>query len=133
MFIRLYAIALPIFVIIDMIWLGFLAKGLYQREIGYLMKDNVNWTAAIIFYLLFIIGLVFFVITPSIEKNSLIYAILVGAFFGFITYATYDLTNLAITKDWPLFITIVDLMWGSFLGASVAGITYVIYSKFFLS
>ncbi len=132
MFIKLYAIALPVFFIFDMIWLGVVAKGLYQREIGYLMKDNVNWTAAIIFYLLFIIGLVFFVIMPSVEKNSLMYAIVVGAFFGFITYATYDLTNLAITKDWPLLITIVDLAWGSVLGASVAGVTYLIYSKFFI-
>lgn len=132
MFIKLYAIALPVFFIFDMIWLGVVAKGLYQREIGYLMKDNVNWTAAIIFYLLFIIGLVFFVIMPSVEKNSLMYAIVVGAFFGFITYATYDLTNLAITKDWPLLITIVDLAWGSVLGAAVAGVTYIIYSKFFI-
>ncbi len=132
MFIKLYAIALPVFFVFDMIWLGLIAKGLYRREIGYLMKDNVNWTAAIIFYLLFIIGLVFFVISPSIEKSSWIYAILVGALFGFITYATYDLTNLAITKDWPLFITIVDLSWGAFLGASVSVITYFIYSKFFI-
>lgn len=115
-----------------MFWLGVVAKNLYKREIGHLMKDTVNWQAAIIFYLLFIIGLVFFVIMPSVEKNSLVYAILVGAFFGFITYATYDLTNLAITRDWPLLITIVDLAWGAFLGGAVSGITYMIYTKFFI-
>ena len=130
MFIKLYAIALPIFFAFDMLWLGVIAKNLYKREIGHLMKDVVNWQAAIVFYALFVIGLVFFVITPSIQKGSLMYAILVGALFGFITYATYDLTNLAITKDWPFMITIVDLLWGSALGAIVCGLTYLIYTKF---
>jgi uncharacterized membrane protein len=81
MFIKLYAIALPVFIIFDMLWLGVIAKNLYKREIGHLMKDVVNWQAAIIFYLLFIVGLVFFVILPSVQKGSLLYAILVGAFF----------------------------------------------------
>lgn len=129
MFIKLYAIALPVFFIFDMLWLGVIAKNLYKREIGHLMKDVVNWQAAIIFYLLFIVGLVFFVILPSVQKGSLLYAILVGAFFGLITYATYDLTNLAITRDWPFMITIVDLLWGSALGAIVSGLTYFIYTK----
>ncbi len=132
MFIKLYAIALPVFFAFDMLWLGVIAKNLYRREIGHLMKDVVNWQAAIIFYLLFIVGLVFFVISPAVEKNSWVYAILVGAFFGFITYATYDLTNLAITKDWPLMITIIDLAWGTFLGASVSLISYFIYTKFII-
>lgn len=132
MFIKLYAIALPVFFAFDMLWLGVISKDLYKREIGHLVKDVVNWQAAIIFYLLFVIGLVFFVITPSIQKGSLLYAILVGALFGCITYATYDLTNLAITKDWPFMITIVDLLWGSTLGALVSGITYLVYTKFIL-
>lgn len=131
MFIKLYAIALPVFFAFDMLWLGVIGKGLYQRQIGHLMKDVVNWQAAIVFYLLFIIGLVFFVISPAVQKGSFLYSILVGAFFGFITYATYDLTNLAITKDWPFMITIIDLLWGSFLGAVVSAITYLVYTKFF--
>jgi len=130
MFIKLYAIALPVFFALDMVWLGVIAKNLYKREIGHLMRETVNWPAAIIFYLLFILGIVFFVISPAVEKGSWVYAILVGAFFGFITYATYDLTNLAITRDWPLFITIVDLAWGTFLGASVSVVSYFIYTKF---
>ncbi len=132
MFIKLYAIALPVFFFFDMLWLGLIAKDLYRKQIGHLMKESVNWPAAIIFYILFIIGLVFFVINPSVEKNSWTYAVLVGAFFGFITYATYDLTNLAITKDWPLSITIIDLAWGTFLGAIVSVVTYFIYTKIFI-
>jgi uncharacterized membrane protein len=129
MFIKLYAIALPVFFAIDMIWLGLVATNFYRGQIGTLMKSDISWTAAIIFYLLFIVGLVFFVITPAVEKGSWVYALLVGALFGFMTYATYDLTNLATLKDWPLLVTIVDLVWGAVLAASVSTVTYFIASK----
>jgi uncharacterized membrane protein len=126
MFLKLYAIALPLFFAIDMIWLGVISKNFYREQIGSLMKSEIQWTAAIIFYLIFIAGLVTFVIGPSIEKNSWSYALLYGAFFGLVTYATYDLTNLAITKDWPLLVTIVDLAWGAVLAASVSTLSYLI-------
>ena len=126
MFHKLYLIALPVFFIIDMIWLGLVARNFYRNQIGFLMKTNINWVAAILFYLLFIAGLVFFVLTPAIEKRSLNYAILAGAFYGLLTYATYDLTNLATLKDWPLLVTIVDLIWGMILSVSVSLISYLI-------
>lgn len=129
MFIKLYGIAFTVFFIIDIIWLGFVAKGFYFKQIGGLMKTDINWVAAFIFYLLFVFGLVLFVIIPAIEKNSWIYALLFGALFGLITYATYDLTNLAVAKDWPLLVTIVDMIWGTVLAASVSTITYFIASK----
>ncbi len=129
MFIKLYVIALPVFLAIDMVWLGLVAKNFYKSQIGFLMKPNINWMAAIIFYLLFIVGLVLFVIAPAVEKVSWMHALLFGALFGLITYATYDLTNLATLKDWPLLVTIVDLMWGTMLGALVSVITYFIASK----
>ena len=129
MFVKLYAIALPVFFAIDMVWLGLVAKKFYRDQIGFLMKGDVNWTAAIVFYLLFIAGLVVFVITPAIEKNSWLHALLFGALFGAIAYATYDLTNLATLKDWPLLVTIVDLTWGAVLAASVSTATYFIARK----
>lgn len=129
MFIKLYAIALPVFFAIDMVWLGLVAKNFYKNQIGFLMKTDINWTAAILFYLLFIVGLVLFVIAPAIEKSSWIYALIFGALFGLISYATYDLTNLATLKDWPLLVTIVDLAWGATLGALVSVITYLIAGK----
>lgn len=132
MFIKLYAIALPVFFAIDMLWLGLIAKDFYSKQIGSLLKSNVNWTAAIIFYLIFISGLVVFVIMPAIEKGSWIHALLFGALFGLVCYATYDLTNLALAKDWPLLVTIVDLIWGAVLAASVSVITYFIASKIIL-
>ena len=126
MFIKLYAIALPVFFAIDMIWLGLVAKKFYAKQIGFLMTPSINWVAAFIFYFIFIGGLVVFVITPAIEKGSWTHVLIFGALFGFITYATYDLTNLATLKDWPLMVTIVDLIWGAVLAASVSTITYFI-------
>ena len=129
MFTKLFLIALPVFFIIDMIWLVLVAKNFYQKQIGFLMRPDINWVAAIIFYLLFIAGLVVFVISPAVEKHSWTHALLFGALFGLITYATYDLTNLATLKDWPLTVTIVDLIWGTFLAASISVITYFIGSR----
>ncbi len=129
MFIKLYLIALSVFFVIDMIWLGLIAKNFYRSQIGSLMKTDVNWIAASIFYLIFIFGLVVFVISPAVEKGSLVHALMYGGLFGFVSYATYDLTNLAVAKDWPLLVTIVDLVWGAVLAASVSGITYAITSS----
>ena len=129
MFIKLFIIALPVFFVIDMIWLVLVAKKFYQEQIGFLMKPDINWLAAIIFYLLFIAGLVIFVISPAVEKHSWVHALIFGALFGLITYATYDLTNLATLKDWPILVTVVDLIWGSVLASSISVITYLIANK----
>lgn len=129
MFLKLYAIALPVFFAIDMVWLGFVAKDFYSKQIGFLLKSDVNWAAAILFYLLFIVGLILFVVMPAMEKGSWSHALIFGALFGLITYATYDLTNLAVAKDWPLLVTIVDLIWGAVLAASVSTITVLIATK----
>lgn len=129
MFFKLYAIAIPIFFALDMTWLGLIAKTFYRKQIGTLLKPDVNWIAAITFYLLFLAGLVFFVIEPAMHRHSWSEALLRGAFFGLVAYATYDLTNLAVTKDWPLLITVVDMAWGTALAATVATCTYVIAQK----
>ncbi len=129
MLIKLYAIALPICFLLDLVWIGFVANGFYRTQLGELMKTNITWSAAISFYVLFIIGLVFFVIAPAVEKQSLLYALGAGAFFGLIAYATYDLTNLATIKNWPLIVSIVDMVWGAVLAAIVSGATYFIATK----
>jgi uncharacterized membrane protein len=129
MFLKLYLIALPIFFAIDFFWLAFVARKFYQAQIGFLMKTNINWPAALIFYLLFIIGLVLFAISPAIEKKSLITAIIMGGLFGFFTYATYDLSNLATLKNWPLMVSVVDIIWGVILASSISTITYLIADK----
>lgn len=129
MFIRLFLIALPALFIIDMIWLILVAKKFYNQYLGYIMNPDVRWASAIIFYLIFIAGLVTFVVAPAIEKHSWTHALLLGVFFGLVTYSTYDLTNLATIKDWPLLVTIVDLIWGMILSGSVSVVTYLIYQK----
>jgi len=119
-----YLITFIIFFTIDILWLGIVAKKIYKKYLGFIMTSKPNLVAALAFYLLYIIGLVVFVINPAIEKSSESYALFAGLFFGFITYATYDLTNLATLKDWPIKITVIDLIWGSTLCGSVSWIAY---------
>ena len=88
------------------------------------MAEISVWAAAIIFYLLFIVGLVVFAIAPGLQAASLGKALLLGALFGLLTYATYDLTNLATIKDWPLIVTVVDLVWGVILSSSVTWVAF---------
>lgn len=126
LFAKLYLIVLPVFFAIDLLWLGLLAKDFYDAQIGSLLKADVNWTAAIAFYLVFIAGIVHFVLVPAVEKGSARRAALNGAAFGFVTYATFDLTSLALIRDWPLLITLVDLAWGTVLTASVSSIAFVL-------
>jgi len=90
---------------------------------------QINWTASIIFYLIFLVGLTLFATYPNLDKGWQM-VLLYGALFGFFTYATYDLTNLSTLKDWPLDLLIVDIIWGTVLGGSVAVGTYFIYNWF---
>lgn len=122
-FVKHYLIALVIFSVIDLVWLLVIARKLYQAQIGHLMAEKANLPAAIIFYLLYIAAVVFFVINPAVDQSSIIYALGAGAFFGFIAYATYDLTNLATLKDWPVAVTIIDLVWGTFITATTSVLT----------
>lgn len=126
MFFNLYLVALPVFIVLDLLWIGVVAKSFYHSQIGELLRPDVQWGAALIFYLLFIAGLVVFVIAPAATKHSLWHALMFGALFGLVCYATYDLTNLAVAKNWPLLVTIVDMVWGAVLAASVSGVTYLI-------
>lgn len=115
-----YLLTTIVFFAIDMVWLGFLAKNIYRKYLGGFLSNEVNWTAAIVFYLLFIVGIFYFCILPANEKQSLSKVIISGAFFGFITYATYDLTNMATLKNWPLQIVFIDMAWGAVLTAMVS-------------
>ena len=108
---KIYLVTTVVFFLVDIVWLGFISKNLYSKYLGHLMAPRVNWIAALIFYALFIVGLMFFVINPALAKKSLSYAIVAGGLFGLIVYSTYDLTNLATIKDWPLNITIIDIMY----------------------
>jgi uncharacterized membrane protein len=122
----LYGITLAIFFLIDMVWLGLVAKGFYRRQLGTFLSPQVRWGAAILFYLLFIAGLLVFVVRPALLRGAPLEALLFGALFGLICYATYDLSNMATLKGWPLVVTVVDLVWGTVLGGVVSFLSAVI-------
>ena len=124
-FLRLYGVAVVTFLVIDMIWLGVIARSFYRAQIGHLMRSNVNWAAAIVFYLVFVCGIVVLVVWPAIERRSLSHALALGALLGLVAYAAYDLTNLATLEGFPLTVALVDLVWGLVLCATVSAITYL--------
>ncbi len=119
-----YLISVPIFFAIDMVWLVVVAKTFYRSHLGSLLSDTVIWPVAISFYLLFLLGLLIFAIAPAIEARDVYRALLMGALFGFFTYATYDLTNWSTLANWPWQVALVDMAWGTVLSASVAFGTY---------
>ena len=121
-----YLLTVPVFFAIDMIWLGLIAKGLYAKELSKFLTDKPNWSAAAVFYLAYIAGIIVLAVMPAVEKQSLMKAVVLGGVFGGLAYATYDLTNLATLKDWPIKIVIIDIIWGMLLTAIVAGISYQI-------
>lgn len=122
---KLYLCTLLAFFAIDMVWLGLVARGFYREHLGHLLRPDVLWAAAVAFYLLFIAGLLVFVVNPALRAGSARKAVGLGALFGLITYATYDLTNLATVRDWPWLVTAVDLAWGTCLGAAVSGLGFL--------
>jgi len=122
-FLKQFFVTFVVFLALDAVWLGAIAPGFYQSQIGFLMAKNPIWAAAGIFYLLFVIGLVIFVVAPAVQQSSLRVAALKGALFGLVTYATYDLTNLATVEGWPVLVTVVDLVWGSFLSTATATVS----------
>jgi len=125
-YIKLYLSTVPIFFVIDILWLGVIARGFYRRQLGFILSPQVNWAAAVIFYLMYIAGILFFAVRPAITTNSWRQAAVLGALFGLFTYATYDLTNLATIKDWPMLIVIIDILWGISLCTLVSTISFAI-------
>src|ERR1044072_3948057 len=109
-YLYLYLLTIPVFFALDMVWLGFVARDFYRRNFGYLMRPDTNWAAAIIFYLIFIAGLLMFAVLPALEKGPLLRAIYLGAAFGFFCYATFDLTGYAVIRDFPFNIVIIDIL-----------------------
>jgi uncharacterized membrane protein len=123
-YMKLYLLTVPVFFLVDIVWLGWLGRGFYKKQIGFILSDQVNWPAAIAFYLVYIAGILIFAVVPALEKGLVSRALLWGALFGFFTYATYDLTNMATIKGWPLAMVIVDILWGTILCTLVAAGSY---------
>lgn len=124
-YLKLYLATLIAFLAIDMVWLGLVARKFYRTHLGFLMAPNPSWLAAGAFYLLFVVGLLVLVILPGLEAGSLKAMLPRAALFGLISYATYDLTNLATLKDWPVLVTVVDMVWGTALSVAVSYVGFI--------
>jgi uncharacterized membrane protein len=117
-----YAGTVIVMVLLDLLWLGVIAKPLYQQGIGHLMTDKPNVPVAVLFYALFGLGLVIFAVLPAGPAPSWAKTVGMAALFGFFAYATYDLTNLATLKQWPIGLSLIDMAWGTCVsGAAAAG------------
>lgn len=123
---KAYFFTLLVFLVLDFMWLGFIARGFYQRHLGHFFGDHVNWTAAFLFYFIFVCGMMIFVISPALHAHTVKQAIGLGLLYGLVTYATYDLTNLALLKGWPTTIVVVDILWGIVLSGMVSTAGYAI-------
>lgn len=128
-FLKLYAVAVLTFFVVDMIWLGVVARGFYRAQLGHLLRSDVNWAAAVVFYLIFVAGVVVLAVWPAIEHQSLGRAVLLGALLGLVTYAAYDLTNLATLEGFPFRVVVVDMAWGTVLCAVVSAVTFMASTK----
>jgi len=115
-----YLAALPAFVVVDLLWLGVIAKGFYRGALRPVMVDRIRVAPALLFYLVYPAGLTLFAIAPALATGDIARAAALGGAFGFFAYATYDLTNLATLRDWPVRLTILDLAWGTVLSAAAA-------------
>jgi uncharacterized membrane protein len=127
--ILLWIAAAVIFLAIDLVWLGWLGRGLYQAEIGPLLRQPFNLPAAGAFYVLYITGLMIMVIWPAFQAQSVLQALLRGALLGLIAYGTYDLTNLAVMKGFTTKIAIIDMAWGTLLTGAVSALTVLVGTK----
>jgi len=125
---RLFAIAFgataATMFVLDLAWLGLVAKSLYAREMGTLLRPDIKWVPALLFYTLYVAAAVVFVVLPAVEHRSVVRALALGAFFGLAAYATYDLTSLALIRDFPVTIAIVDMLWGMALTAVASSAGY---------
>lgn len=125
-FFTTYVAGLIAFLLIDFIWLKYVALSFYREQIGHLMLDKPNLGIALLFYLVYVVGVVVLAVNPALEKGQWTTAVLYGGLLGLVAYGTYDITNLATLKTWPPIVSIIDMIWGTVLTASVATIAYFV-------
>ena len=128
----IYGLTALIFFAIDLLWLGIVAKDLYAHHLGGLLKEKVNWWAAVLFYLVYIGGILAFVLVPALQNgNGILWAVMYGAMLGLFAYCTFDLTCLALVRGWPVSIALIDILWGTVLTGTTAGVSLWLAVKVF--
>tara|TARA_Y100000590_G_scaffold364139_1_gene422253 strand:+ start:15164 stop:15571 length:408 start_codon:yes stop_codon:yes gene_type:complete len=125
-----YIIVLTVFLIIDALWLGFIARKFYSSNLGYILADRPNFGAALVFYSLYVIGIIIFSTIPALKEGAALTALIYGALFGFFAYLTYDMTNYATLKDYPLSVVLVDTAWGTFITSISSYLGFIISKSF---
>jgi uncharacterized membrane protein len=129
MLIVAFAVTAVVFLILDAIWLGVISRNLYQREIGELLLPKPNLGAAAVFYVIYIVGMVYFCVVPGVAGQSALRGLLNGAMFGIVAYATYDLTNLATLKGWSTELVLIDIAWGAVASAVASAVAVAITTR----
>lgn len=126
---KIYLTALVTFLVFELIWIGLLARSFYNDQIGFLLSENPNWLAAVLFYLLFIAGLLYFSILPALNDKAEKKGVVQAAFYGLMTYGTYSLSNLSLIENWPVSITVLDMIWGTIVSIMVCFVTVKLSSR----
>jgi uncharacterized membrane protein len=117
----LYLLTATVFLTFDLIWMGVVARGFYARHLGSLLRGEVNWLAAVLFYLIYIAGILIFVLLPALSQRRIVArGAVMGAAFGLVAYAAFDLSSLALIRGWPVQVAVVDMLWGSLLTGGTA-------------
>lgn len=122
--VRLYFLTAGVFLAIDLVWIGAVAADFYQRRLGHLLGDGMLWVPALLFYSIYVLGILVFAVLPGLDAVALRRTVALGAFLGFLAYATFDLTSMALFRDFPLSVVIADMAWGTILTGSVAAAGY---------
>jgi uncharacterized membrane protein len=125
-FLKLYGVTGAFLFACDLVWLGVVAKDFYRRYLPTLLRDDVRWGPGLLFYALYVAAIIVFVLQPALERQSLARAVVLGAFLGLTAYATYDLTSLALIRDFPTLVAVVDIAWGTALTAAVSAAGYAV-------
>lgn len=118
--IKLYSLTAVVFLAIDAVWLGVVAKGFYQQHLGHLLREQALLFPALLFYALYVAGVLVFAVLPGLEADSISRTVVLGAFLGLLAYATFDLTCMALFDEFPPVVVVVDLVWGTMLTGLVA-------------
>ena len=126
-YIFIFSTALFFFLVIDLVWLGYVARDFYRKHLKRKLLDKPKWGAAISFYMLFILGLMYFAIVPAINDGDFIQGVFDASMYGIFTYVTYQLTNYATLKAWPRELIAVDILWGIVLSSTVTALTYIVF------
>jgi uncharacterized membrane protein len=127
-FIGHYLLVGAIFAAIDAVWIGVIANKFYKKHMAQLLLDKPKFGPAVLFYLINIAGIVVLALNPALGSDSLLRAIGLGAMLGVVGYATYDLTNASTLKGWPLKVTVVDIVWGTFVTALTTTLAFIVLS-----